>query len=110
MVGAARAHGKPERHRLQRPRLVTRDLEPLDLWSNRDAAVTDRASRAAAALGQQIAKAVTRPDQIDRPQQRVATPKGQPRLVEPAALDALHGKRDGATRTDGVDPELVAPL
>src|SRR5687767_15616773 len=91
MVGAARAHGKPERHRLQRPRLVTRDLESLDLRSNRDAAVTDRASRAAAALGQQIAKAVTRPDQIDRPQQRVATPKvshgpaSQPRPTHPMA-------------------------
>ena len=110
MVGAARANGKPERHRLQRPRFVAGNLEALDLRCNRDAVVTDGVSRAAAALGQQIAQAVTHPDQIDRPQQRVATAEGQPRFVEPAPLDTLHGKRDRAACADGVDPKLVASL
>ena len=110
VVGAARAHGKPERHGLQRPRLVAGNLEALDLRGNRQAVVANRVSRSTAALGQQIAKAVPQANQIDRPQQRVAPSEGQPRLVEPAPFDTLHGKRDRATRTDGIDPEFVASL
>src|SRR5687768_13562245 len=110
MVGAARAHGKPERHRLQRPRLVAGNLEALDLRRDGDAVVSDRVRRSTAAVRQQIAKALTQPDQIDRPQQRVAAAEGQPWFVEPASLDALHGKRNRATRADGVDAKFVASL
>ena len=66
--------------------------------------------RAAAALGQQVAEPLARADQFDRAQQRVAAAERQPRLVEPAALDALHRERDRAAGADGVDAELVAAL
>src|SRR5687767_4850046 len=110
MVGAARADGKPERHRLQSPWLVAGNLEALDLRRDGDAVVPDRVRRSTAALRQQVANALPQPDQIDRPQQRVSAPEGQPRFVEPASLDTLHGKRDRATRADGVDPKFVASL
>ena len=42
VVGAARAHGEAQRHRLQRPRLVAGNLEALDLRRERDAVVPDR--------------------------------------------------------------------
>ena len=47
VIGAARADGEPERHRLQRPRLVAGNLEPLDLRRDRDAVVADRRARRA---------------------------------------------------------------
>ena len=45
VIGAARAHREPERHRLQRPRLVAGNLEALHLRRERDAAVADRQRR-----------------------------------------------------------------
>src|SRR6185436_4181581 len=105
-----RTDGKPERHRLQRARLVAGYLEALDLRRDGNAVVPDDVSRPTAALGQQIAKPIAGPNQLDGAQQGVAAAERQPRLVKPAPLDALHGKRDRAARADGVDAELVAAL
>jgi hypothetical protein len=72
--------------------------------------VADHLGRAAAAIGQQLADAVTLADQIDGAQQRLAAAEHQPRFVEESALDAFHREGDGAARADGVDAQLVAPL
>src|SRR4029450_6349572 len=51
-----------------------------------------------------------RPDQIDPPQQCLATAEDQPRFVEPSALDALHRKGDRPAGADGIEAQLVASL
>src|SRR5690606_36502679 len=101
---------EPERHRLQRARLVARNLEPLDLRRERHAVVYDHLGRPAAPLREQVANALAAADQSDGAKQRVAVPEDQPWLVEQPALDALHGESDGAARADRVDSELVAAL
>src|SRR5262249_17787696 len=84
------------------------NLEALDLRREGDAAVADGVGHPAAPLRQQIAEAVAAADHRDRAQHRVAAAEGEPRFVEPAALDALHREGDRSPRADPVDAELVA--
>ena len=56
-----------------------------------------------------VSKAFPRADQLDRLQHGIAAAKSEPRLVEQAALGALHREGDSAPGADGVDAELVAP-
>src|SRR5436190_24372944 len=108
MVRSACTHGETERHRLQRPGFVTRNLESLHLRCEVDAAVADRMSCATAAVGQQVADSAARTNQIDGAQQRIAVAELQPWLVQPSALHALHCKGDRAAGADGVQAKLVA--
>ena len=110
VIGAAGADREPQRHRLQRARLVAGNLQTLDLRRKRQRVVSDRLRRAAAAFRQQIADALPTTDQIDGAQQRSAVAEDEPRLIEQAALDALHGEGDRAAGADRVDAELVAAL
>ena len=41
---------------------------------------------------------------------RFAVAEFQPRLIQPAALDALHREGNGTSGADGVEPQLVAAL
>ena len=110
VVGAARADGETQRHRLQRPRLVAGNLESLDLRREGDAVVPDRLQPRGGCPRRADRRALARANQIDRAQQRIAASEREPRLVEPSALDALHRKRDRAAGADRVEAELVAAL
>src|SRR5262249_37092553 len=78
-----------------------------NLRRDREAVVADRLSRAAASLRQEVPDALAPTDQLDHAMHRVAGSESQPGLVEPSALDALHGKGNRATGADGVDAEIV---
>jgi hypothetical protein len=61
-------------------------------------------------FSQQIAQPLSRANQLDGAQQRLAAPEREPRRVEPPLFHALHCERDGAAGADGVDAKLVAAL
>ena len=102
--------GETERHRLQRSRFVAGNLEPLHLRRNRDAIVSDGASRTTASFREQVPERLARTDQVDCAKERIAAPELQPRLIQPAALDALHRKSNRSACADCVHAEFVAPL
>ena len=108
VVGAARVDREAERHRLQRARLVARQLEALDVRGERRRALADDLGGRPRALGQQRAEALPGADLLDRPQQRAGVAEAQPRRVDQAALDALHRPGDRAARRDRVEAQLVA--
>src|SRR3954471_2558687 len=108
VVGAAGVDGEAERHRLQRARLVARQLHPLDLGRERLRALPDDLRRRARALGEQRADALARADLVEDAQQRVRVAEAQPRRVDEATLDALHRPRDRAAGGDRVEAEFVA--
>src|SRR3954447_23737566 len=108
VVRAARVDRQPERHRLQRARLVAGELHALDVRRERLRALPDLLRRGPRALGEQRADALTRADLVEHAQQRVRVAEAQPRRVDQAALDALHRPRDRAAGGDRVEPELVA--
>ena len=111
VVGAARADGEAERHGLQRPRLVAGNLEALHLrresrcCRGRSLAPRGGCPRPAGRRGPRARRSAR-----SRAAARRRSPNVQPRLVEPAALDAFHRERDRAAGADRVDAELVAAL
>src|SRR5262249_5064478 len=107
VIGAARAHGETESHRLEGARFVSGNLQSLDLGCERDAAMADRLCGALAAFGQEVAQALARADELDGPMHGGAVAKSQPGRVEPSVLRALHGECDCAAGADRVDAELV---
>ena len=110
VVGAAGVDRQPERHRLQRARLVAGQLQALDLRREVDrAAARPRSAARREPSREQLAQALrARADRVERPQQRRAVAEPQPRLVDQPALGALHRPRDGAAGRDRVDAQLVA--
>src|SRR3954454_603115 len=108
VVGAARVDREPERHRLQRPRLVAGQLHALHVRREGLRALPDDLRRRPRALGQQRADALARADLVEHAQQRVRVAEAQPRRVDEAALDALHRPRDRAAGGDRVEAEFVA--
>ncbi len=76
----------------------------------RDAALPDRLGRATAAVREQLPHALTRADQLDGLQHRVAAAEREPGFVQETTLDAFHREGDCAAGADRVDTELVAAL
>ena len=108
MVGAPGVDGQPQRHRLQRARLVPGQLQALDLRREVDRALADDLGRPPRPLGQQLAEARAGADEVERAQQRGAVAEPQPRRVDQPALGALHRPGDRAAGRDRVQAQLVA--
>jgi hypothetical protein len=108
VVGPARVDRQPERHRLQRARLVARQLEPLHVRREGGGPAADLGGRPARALRQQVAEPRPRADLVQRSQQPLRVAEAQPWRVDQAALGALHRPGDRAAGRDRVEPQLVA--
>jgi hypothetical protein len=110
VIGAARPDGKPQGHRLERARLVAGNLEPFDLWRKCQAPLADRLRRPAAPLGEKLADAFTRTNQIDRLQHGITTAEPEPGFGEQTTFDTFHRERNRAAGANGVDTEFIASL
>ncbi len=108
MIGAPATDREPERHRLQRPRFVTGQLEPLDVRSEVRRSTADHRGGSPGPLREQCAQPFTPSDALQQRQNGVGIAEAQFGLIEQSLLGALH--REGGRRAggDGVEPQLVA--
>src|SRR5436190_12343449 len=110
MIGPASADGETQRHCLQRSRLVSGNLQALDLRSKVDGILTNSLGGPATSFRQQIAQAFAMADQFDSVEESVAVAESQPGLAEQSALGAFHRKRDRPAGANRVEAQIVAQL
>ena len=108
MVRATAANGEAERHGLQRPRLIAGKLQALDVRRKVGRSAANSSSRAAAALGEQVAQTFAMRDLFEKNKHFLGRAETQVRFVKEPLFRTFHGKRNRGACRDRVESELIA--